>query len=180
MFTKDLMENVGKKVVISNAAVSLEGFSWKLLKHDPDMTAEVRKFWSESEKYGLACGATIPIHCPGDRTFTLSLSSSNMVQCKLCMLMAELQIVAYQFTIAYLNSHKPKLPIPDNPLSRREREVLFWSAQGKSAWEISVILGISEHTVTFHVKNSISKLDATNKVAAVVKALRFGFISLLT
>jgi DNA-binding CsgD family transcriptional regulator len=57
-------------------------------------------------------------------------------------------------------------------LTPREREVVQLTAAGKSAWEISVILSISQHTVKHHLRVAAAKLDATNKVATVVQAVR--------
>ena len=56
-------------------------------------------------------------------------------------------------------------------LSKREKEVLRWIAEGKTAWEISVILNISERTVSFHTSNILAKLNAVNKTHAVALAV---------
>lgn len=61
-------------------------------------------------------------------------------------------------------------------LSTREKEVLNWLKQGKSSWEISVILGISESTANYHVYNIMGKLNATNRPQAVAIAARLGLI----
>ena len=61
-------------------------------------------------------------------------------------------------------------------LSAREKEVLNWLKQGKSSWDMSVILGISERTVNYHVYNIIGKLNATNRPQAVAIATRLGLI----
>jgi DNA-binding CsgD family transcriptional regulator len=63
-------------------------------------------------------------------------------------------------------------------LSRRERECLAWTAQGKSSWDIGMILNISENTVNFHVKNAMRKLGTTSRTVAVVKAIRLNLIEL--
>jgi DNA-binding CsgD family transcriptional regulator len=63
-------------------------------------------------------------------------------------------------------------------LSCREKEVLDWLKQGKSSWDISVILGISERTVNFHVHNIMQKLAATNRPQALAVATRLGLIDL--
>jgi len=71
----------------------------------------------------------------------------------------------------------PKLsPEASVMLTAREREVLCWTAEGKTACEIGQILSISERTVNFHVNNILEKLAATNKVQAVVKAISAGLI----
>lgn len=62
-------------------------------------------------------------------------------------------------------------------LTPRERECLQWAATGKSEWEISQILGISEHTSEKHLLNAKTKLGAVNRVQAVAEAIRRGYIS---
>ena len=61
-------------------------------------------------------------------------------------------------------------------LSTREKEVLNWIKQGKSTWDISVILNISERTIKFHVNNIMLKLDASNRSHAVALAMSAGLI----
>ncbi len=63
-------------------------------------------------------------------------------------------------------------------LSLREKEVLKWLKQGKSTWEISVILSISQDTVKFHIKNIMQKLDAVNRSQAVAVAMEQGLIDI--
>ncbi|WP_313903251.1 helix-turn-helix domain-containing protein [Rhizobium leguminosarum] len=63
-------------------------------------------------------------------------------------------------------------------LSPREKECLLWIAQGKTSWETAVIMGISENTVAFHVKNCLRKLDVRTRTAAVATATRFGLLEL--
>jgi DNA-binding CsgD family transcriptional regulator len=61
-------------------------------------------------------------------------------------------------------------------LSDRETEVLTWAMAGKTNWEISVILNISERTVKFHVQNLMAKLQASSRAHAVAIALGQGLI----
>jgi len=61
-------------------------------------------------------------------------------------------------------------------LTDREHEILSWTAVGKSAWEISVILKISSRTVEFHMANILKKLDAVKASQAVAKAFSMGLI----
>ena len=61
-------------------------------------------------------------------------------------------------------------------LTTREKECLSWTARGKTSWEISVILSISESTATFHLRNAAIKLKASNRTHAVAKALSSGLI----
>jgi DNA-binding CsgD family transcriptional regulator len=61
-------------------------------------------------------------------------------------------------------------------LTPRELECLKWTMEGKTAWEVGGILGISERTAVLHLSNAMRKLDTHNKHQAVLKALRLGLI----
>lgn len=61
-------------------------------------------------------------------------------------------------------------------LSDREKEVLRWTADGKTSGEISDILNLSERTVNFHIANAMAKLNCANKTAATVKAAILGIL----
>ncbi len=67
-----------------------------------------------------------------------------------------------------------KFQIPD--LSLRELEMLKWTADGKTAEEIALILGITTRTVNFHISQAMRKLEVVNKTAATVKAALLGLI----
>ena len=56
-------------------------------------------------------------------------------------------------------------------ISARELDCLKWMAAGKTAWEASVILGISERTVRFHLNAAREKLDCLTTTQAVAKAV---------
>lgn len=74
-------------------------------------------------------------------------------------------------------------PTADNPadapirLTPREEKVLLWCAYGKSSWEIGQILECQESTVNFHVGNILRKFDVSTRVAAVIKAIRYGMLA---
>lgn len=64
------------------------------------------------------------------------------------------------------------------PLTEREAEVLEWLAKGLANKQIAAELGISEHTVKFHISSIYAKLNATNRTQAVREGLRNGWILL--
>lgn len=65
----------------------------------------------------------------------------------------------------------------DTTLTNREIECLNWTLKGKTAWEIGVILGISQSTVVTHLNNGRKKFGVYSKHQAVICALRLGVIS---
>ena len=62
------------------------------------------------------------------------------------------------------------------PLTRRETEVLHLLARGLTYTRIADQLGISEHTVTTHIKNTYRKLDVHSARCAVFRALQMRFL----
>ncbi len=80
---------------------------------------------------------------------------------------------------------KPALPIVHvlgsglaaerlSSLTTREHEVYFWLGQGKSNEEISIILGISAHTVKNHLDHIFQKLGVSNRLAAALAVQGLG------
>ncbi len=66
----------------------------------------------------------------------------------------------------------------DEPLTPREIEVLGLLGEGAANKEIAHRLGITEHTVKFHVASILDKLHAASRTEAVAIGLRGGLIIL--
>jgi len=69
-------------------------------------------------------------------------------------------------------------PLERGPLTERESEVIGLLARGLANKQIALSLGISEHTVKFHVSSIYTKLNVTNRTEAVREGLRGGWIAL--
>lgn len=70
-----------------------------------------------------------------------------------------------------------RLPSQFDPkLTKREIEVLSWSAEGLKACEIAELLCLSQETVHSHVKSAVIKLQVVNKTSAVARAMRLGLV----
>ena len=69
-------------------------------------------------------------------------------------------------------------PLERGPLTDRETEVLGLLAKGLANKQIAMALGISEHTVKFHVSSIYTKLNVTNRTEAVRAGLRGGWVAL--
>ncbi len=67
---------------------------------------------------------------------------------------------------------------PATGLTPRELDVLRWIALGLPNKAIALKLGISEHTVKFHIGSILSKLDARSRTEAVTIAARLGLLTL--
>lgn len=64
----------------------------------------------------------------------------------------------------------------DEALSERERECLYWVAEGKTAGEVAMILGVTANTVNSYLNHAIRKVGATNRAMAIATAIRAGVI----
>jgi DNA-binding NarL/FixJ family response regulator len=83
--------------------------------------------------------------------------------------------IDFQILGAIINARLSHVARIDNwakqiALSEREIEILTWVARGKTSADIAQILGLSKRTVDFHVENARTKLAATTRVEAAVKA----------
>lgn len=77
---------------------------------------------------------------------------------------------------ATMEKRKDRSDSQDIPLTNRELQVLRHIALGLSNKEIGTSLGISVETVKEHVQNILRKLDATDRTAAAVWAVKTGLI----
>ena len=64
------------------------------------------------------------------------------------------------------------------PLTARELEVIQLMAQGLANKQIALALGISEHTVKFHLSSLYAKLNSASRTEAVKRGIELGLISL--
>lgn len=78
------------------------------------------------------------------------------------------QVILVYLCDAYRRCCQPK----GLGLTQREMECLDWVVKGKTSWEISQILGISERTVNFHLGNCIHKTNSVNRQQAIYKYLK--------
>ncbi len=138
-----------------------------------------REVLSLAADFGLQNGFTVPIHTPSGARVVISLSS-DAPKPEFAAMVAEHQHALHVMALHFHEHMERKLAemavveAPPVKLSPREIECLQWTADGKTAWEISKILGISENTVNFHIKNSMAKLDVHSKTHAVAKAVSMG------
>ena len=136
--------------------------------------------WEEQARFGLQNGICLALHMPEGRHFILGVERDQpmpMAPTELTRIVADLQLFAVHAQDAALRIFTPTSLDPAAPsLTPRELETLRWTMEGKTAWEVGNILGITERTAALHVNNATHKLGCVNKHQAVLKALRLGLI----
>lgn len=138
-----------------------------------------REFWEEACSFGLTFGWAQPCRNEnGIGMLTLARSAQPISDSELKengLKMAWLAQAAH-LKISRLLVHK-LLPEAGAKLSDREIEILRWTGDGKTSGEIADILNVTDRTVNFHIGNAMHKLNASNKIVAVVRAAMLGMLS---
>jgi DNA-binding CsgD family transcriptional regulator len=138
------------------------------------------EMWESQARFGYHTGIALALHLPQGRHFFIGVDRDQALPedpAEVTRMVADLQLFAVHAQDAALRVLLPASAQPDVPnLTPRELESLRWTMEGKTAWELGNILGISERTAVLHVNNATHKLDCVNKHQAVLKALRLGLI----
>lgn len=139
------------------------------------------ELWEEQASFGYHAGIAMALHLPQGLHFLLGVDRDQALPNdpnELQRLVADLQLFAVHAQDSAIRLLVPAVRHPERPnLTPRELDALRWTLEGKTAWEVGAVLGISERTVVFHVTNAMHKLDCVNKQQAAVKALRLGLIN---
>jgi LuxR family quorum-sensing system transcriptional regulator SolR len=143
------------------------------------MSNDSKYFWKDAFDHGLRTGIAQPSHGPGGAFSLLNLACGDhrIDIDELRSKSLRLSWLAHATNQSMTNVIRSNIyGDPNSKLTAREIEVLRWTADGKTASEVGLIMEISERTVNFHVGNSLVKLNATNKTSAVIKAAMLGLL----
>lgn len=136
--------------------------------------------WEHQARFGYRNGIAMALHMPEGRHFFLGVDRDQALPedpRELTRTVADLQLFAVHAQDTAMRILVPAPLRPEMPaLTPRELEVLRWTMDGKTAWEVGALLGITERTVIQHLQNSMRKLNCNSKHQAVLKALRLGLI----
>lgn len=133
------------------------------------------EFIEEARSYGLTHGITTGMHEPG-RGFASFFSFAGGEAdgaIRYVPLIEYLLPYLHRVLMANTNTHSANR---HKGLSPREMAVLEWMKQGKTNWEISRIIGVSERTVRFHAESIFTKLDVGSRTQAVAVAIEQSLI----
>ena len=145
-----------------------------------ELFINAREFWEEARSFGLNVGcAQSSKNASSSMVGMLSLARSTESISDIELQDKKLKI-AWLTQIAHIGMSQlltaKYMPDTEGKLSDREIEILQWTADGKVSSEIADILNIAERTVNFHIGNTMTKLDAPNKTAAVIRAAILGLL----
>ena len=155
-------------------ASTVQPFEWSEARYDKDNNPAAHLVMTRATEFRLMQGYCIPLHYDGGGA-VISMATEQLNIDPVAK--SALQLIGVYAHNRIRSLGRPSLESRD-VLTAREREVLRWAADGKTSWEVSVILKISERTVKFHLIQASRKLNAVNRTSAVAKALARGLIKL--
>jgi DNA-binding CsgD family transcriptional regulator len=171
---------MGVDPTVAWCAHNILPLNWGSLEAKAPGNPQLHRFMNEARDFGLSSGISFPIHTAQGDSAMLSLASPEQhgkAQPRI------LEAMPYgQLFTAYLHETVRRvfadqmLPVSRVELTPREQECLLWVTEGKTTWETSQILNISERTVTFHLQNTVEKLGVVNRQQAVARAVAMGII----
>lgn len=167
--------------VIQLTAKAIGPFEWTAegLRQQFGSSSQVRQLMDEAMDFGIRSAVSMPLPSPdqglGGIHMLFDADGSSAME-RFADVRVPVTVIASLANERLLKLIDRRRVVPE--LSARQRECLSWAARGKSNWEISQILGISEDTARQHMKTAMRKLDAGSRTLAVVKAMTFGLVDL--
>jgi LuxR family transcriptional regulator, quorum-sensing system regulator BjaR1 len=146
---------------------TLNPFEWKDAPYDRECNQPAHRVMTRARDFRLHEGFCIPIHYD-EATGAISVAGERPYLDPEAKSALHLMSV---FTHGRLRALSKPANIATRRLSDIEAEVLRWAARGKTAWETSRILHISERNVRWHLEEAQRKLMTKNKTATVAVAL---------
>jgi DNA-binding CsgD family transcriptional regulator len=174
---------VNEDPVVQHVYQTRTPFIWQEQINPDTLSRGQKKLFVDAADLGVRNGLTIPLLPRIGETASLSLvpdkgyessgamrRSLNAVHILAEFFHARASRVVLEEQLGHTSRRRKSF------LSKREHEALTWVARGKSSWDISHILNISEKSVEFYIDSVKKKLQASNRTQAVVKAIMLGLI----
>ncbi|HWA19775.1 MAG TPA: autoinducer binding domain-containing protein [Devosia sp.] len=156
-------------------STTLLPFTWdEEMESEPEETRQVA---SAAQGYGVCHGLQVPV------VTRHGAHGGIFIQTEQGMLSAETR---YALVAVALAAHSRLEALSDTlgqtieTLSVREREVLSWFAEGKSAEDVGRILDISPATVMYHYRAVADRYGTLNRTHTIIEAMRRGALRLLS
>jgi LuxR family quorum sensing-dependent transcriptional regulator len=150
-------------------------YTWGEMLSFPYYNKRQQRIVHEASEFGLTSGLIVPLPClsSGPALVTIAggpidISPRERIELHMAAMYAHARVRMLSGR-RYRRTEAPHL-------SPRERECLQWAALGKTDWEISEILSISETTANMHITRVKEKYGVATRMQAVVQALRDGAI----
>lgn len=160
--------------IVATARTASRPFLWSSIARDRSLSTIGQQIFADARNHGIIDGVCVPIH--GQQSYQGMLIFAGPE-----VHLTEREISVLHLVGIYASNKMRELTgatanRPRHRLTPRELECLKWSAAGKTSWEISQILNISQHTADWYLASAARKLHAANRTHAVAEGFRLGLI----
>jgi len=158
--------------IIIQALSHPEPFEWGFGVGLSALPKQRPELFEEAARFGIRYGYTVPIHDKYGPIAAVTFAANERRPQFERSINEHARVL--QLMAMYFHAHARRKLIAGREvdgvaLSPREIQCLRWAAQGKSAWETGRIIGISRHTVAFHLDNAKAKLGVRSTIQAVAR-----------
>lgn len=163
--------------VINHTKIADEAFVWSEALGDRPIAQKSRKLMNEATEFGMIDGFSVPIHTAagfqaivtfGGRKVSLVAEEKGALQI--------ISIYAHNKLRSLMNDRAGTAILAGVDITARERECIAWCADGKTDWEMGLILGRSERTVHHTISNAQRKLGVVNRAQLIAESFRLGIL----
>lgn len=164
--------------IVQRMQQSVTPFAWSDVRFKRGEGSRAEKIMNEAGDFGLNDGFMIPVYSHNGFEAGLSYGAKNLELTYEDKTAIHLIGIYAHNKVREFKHRKTTCILPDvKSLSKREIECVRWAADGKTSWEISRILGISESTVNQYFKSASKKLGAATRAQLIAMALRLNLIT---
>lgn len=159
--------------IFASFSYSIQPTYWTVDDLDADDPIQA-DFRSTLDEHSINSGIMFSLHTVGGERYILRFEGKD---CALSQI--DVNDLCMQSIIAFDHFQKMRRSsiLVGKSLTKREIEVVKWTAQGKTSSEIASILSLSDHTVNAYMNNAIKKLECVNRTQLVAKAIRLKLIN---
>ena len=157
---------------------TVSGLSWDRIGDYIFPTARQISTLDRGRAHGLAAGFTMPIRMTGepDAIFTVARQRSDALSSEDMLTARLIGTTAFERARGLLDTDAlANVPVP---LSPRQIDCIALIAQGKSDWEIALILGLSRDTVHEYVEAARRRYGVRRRTQLVLRAVRDGHLNI--
>ncbi len=146
-------------LAIKITVLNPENFSQGHLMWNDDLFSEAQPLWEAARAHGLRRGVTQYLMLPNRALGFLSFSRSSAREIPILSdeLQLKMQLLVRESLMALMRLNDEIVMTPEMNFSKREKEILKWTAEGKTSAEIAMILSISENTVRISIRKTCRK-----------------------
>ncbi len=151
--------------------------TWKQAIDRDDMTPVQRATVERFRATGLVDGVSVPLYGPNGRdSYSAFLFDRPLTGEDEQLVLGLAQVVRpLHHKICLLIERDYKTPVV---ISKRESEVLYWMARGKSNTDVAAIMGIKPGTVDTFVRRIYAKFNVHDRISAILEGMSRGLLKL--